>query len=119
MNPICVVEDDAALLEALGMILQEEGYDVIACSDAPSALAAQQRSPAVYLIDLHLAGEMNGEALIKVLRQQTGGTATPIIIMSGAADGEQRAGQLGVAYLPKPSSVDAVLEAIEKVVTRA
>ena len=119
MKRVCIVDDDASLTEALSILLEEEGYTVSVYADAAAALSPQSDPPAVYIIDLQLSGDVSGEKLISALRQRSQLAGVPIIIMSGAVDGADQARRLNVSYLPKPSSVDTVLEAIAAVTTRA
>lgn len=117
MTRIGIVDDDPALLEGLTIILRDEGYEVTTFTDAATALLhSQAQPPALWLIDLTLGGAMSGEKLIASLRQQQATANVPVIIMSGVADLQSRAHQLGVAFLPKPSPIDDILTMIERFV---
>ena len=54
---VLVVDDDLALAEMLGIVLRNEGLDVVHCSDGASALEAfHQHRPDLVLLDVMLPG---------------------------------------------------------------
>ena len=58
VNPrVLVVDDDLALSEMLGIVLRNEGLDVVHCADGSSAMTLFRESrPDIVLLDVMLPG---------------------------------------------------------------
>jgi two-component system, OmpR family, response regulator len=82
---VLVVEDEAALAEAIGRGLRAEGFEVELTHDGLDGLwRARERPYAAIVLDILLPG-MNGFAVCRTLRQEGGWT--PILVLT-AKDGE-------------------------------
>jgi DNA-binding response OmpR family regulator len=82
---VLVVEDEAALAEAIGRGLRAEGFEVELTHDGLDGLwRARERPYAAIVLDILLPG-MNGFAVCRTLRQE--GVWTPILVLT-AKDGE-------------------------------
>ena len=83
MTPsILLCDDDPAILDVVGSLLVERGYDVVAAASGEEALAAATREcPDAILLDLILPG-MTGWETADALRQQPETAAVPIVIFS-------------------------------------
>ncbi|WP_068434170.1 MtrAB system response regulator MtrA [Piscicoccus intestinalis] len=80
---VLVVDDDLALAEMLGIVLRNEGLDVVHCSDGASALEAfHQHRPDLVLLDVMLPG-MDGIEVCRRLRAESG---VPIVMLSARTD---------------------------------
>jgi len=101
---ILVIDDDPAVVDILATHLREEGYGVLGAltSDEGLKLAILSR-PDLVLLDILLAGEMNG---IEVLRRIRAINPTiKVIMVSGSRDPllAREALELGaLAYVDKP-----------------
>ena len=84
MNPrILVVDDDVALAEMIGIVLDSEGFTVDHAVDGAQALQAFDRvKPDLILLDLMLPG-IDG---IEVCRQIRAKSGVPIIMLTARAD---------------------------------
>jgi two-component system OmpR family response regulator len=84
---IAIVEDDPAIRENYADVLRRQGYEVAAFADRPQALKAiRTRLPDLALIDIGLAGEVEGGfALCRELRALS--STLPIIFLT-ARDGD-------------------------------
>jgi two-component system OmpR family response regulator len=84
---IAIVEDDPAIRENYADVLRRQGYEVAAFADRPDALKAiRTRLPDLALIDIGLAGEIEGGfALCRELRALS--PTLPIIFLT-ARDGD-------------------------------
>lgn len=112
---ILVVEDDLDIRETVTEILREEGYAVDAVGDGLEALDYLRRQPAprLVLLDLMMPG-MNGEDLVRVLRNSPGLADIPVAVVSAARDLEERAEKMkAVAFLQKPISLAGLLALVE------
>jgi DNA-binding response OmpR family regulator len=66
---ILVVEDEREVREFLYDAFAEEGYDVVAVSDAEEALAALDPKIMVMFLDMKLPGDMDGLELCRKIRE--------------------------------------------------
>ncbi len=83
---ILVVDDDAAILQLLRLILSNEGYAVISTANGEDAYEkAAQQIPDLAIVDVLLPG-MDGYALCRKLRQNPGTRSLPIIMLTAHGD---------------------------------
>ena len=81
---ILVVDDDEAVRDSLGLLLQSSGYDVSTATNGFDALLQLKRSlPAIVLSDLNMP-QMSGFEFLSVVRRQF--PQISVIAMSGAYD---------------------------------
>jgi len=113
--PILVVEDDAALREALMDTLELSGYAAHVAADGEQALAWLEKSnPGLVLSDVQMPG-MDGHALLRTLKARW--PEVPVLLMTayGQIDLAVRAMREGAAdYLPKPFEPDRLLAAVAR-----
>lgn len=114
MEQILVVDDDRQVLRYLTEILQDAGYDTLTCSrfqDAKALLATTR--PALLLTDIRL-GAFNGLQLAFFARDHR--PDLPVVVLTGYEDPTLReeAARSGAAFLVKPITRIALLEAISK-----
>lgn len=77
-----VVEDDQSVCEVLQRFVEDQGYEVIACHDAESALTIfHSSSPHLIVVDWLLPG-MNGLELVRQFRASKRGRYITIIMIS-------------------------------------
>jgi two-component system response regulator MtrA len=80
---ILVVDDDAALAEMVGIVLEAEGFTPVFCADGAQALAIfTEESPDLVLLDLMLPG-VDGIEVCGQIRETSG---TPIIMLTAKGD---------------------------------
>lgn len=104
---VVIVDDDAALLEALTFALEAEGLSVAAYADAPSALAAPLAKHGCLVLDQKLPG-ITGLELLERFRAR-GETAPALLITTHpSADTRARAHAAGVEIMEKPLLGDAL-----------
>jgi DNA-binding response OmpR family regulator len=76
-----IVEDEPTLREFLTESLRREGHNTLEAADGPAALAlAADRSIDVVLLDVRLAGDMDGYAVCRRLRDHD--PVVPIIMLT-------------------------------------
>ena len=119
---IAIVEDDPAIRENYADVLRRQGYEVAAFADRPEALKAiRTRLPDLALIDIGLAGEIEGGfALCRELRALS--AALPIIFLTARdSDFDTVAGlRLGADdYLTKDASLPHLMARIAALFRRA
>jgi len=99
---ILVVDDDQALSEMLGIVLQSEGFLPSFCPDGSQAVDAfRSEAPDLVLLDLMLPG-VDGIEICRRIRQFSG---TPIIMLTARSDTSDVVAGLEVGaddYVVKP-----------------
>lgn len=113
---IMIVEDEVLIGLMLARKLRTFGYDVTepVTSGEEAVNRIEQELPQVILMDITLAGKMNGIEAGRIIKERY---AIPIIIFSGYDDSffPRQVMELGpVAVLKKMGPVSAITAAIEK-----
>jgi len=112
---VLVVDDDADVRESIQDVLLLHGYRVLTAADGEEALA-QLRSgehTSLIILDLMMPG-MSGEQFRQEQLRDPKLASTPVVLLSGAAKLSEKARRLGVDMLPKPVTLDALLEAVRR-----
>ncbi len=80
---ILVIDDDTALAEMIGLVLEADGFDVQLCEDGSQALAAfHDGRPDLILLDLMLPG-LDGIQVCRLIRAESD---VPIIMLTAKSD---------------------------------
>ena len=99
---ILVVDDDVALAEMIGIVLQNEGYEVVLCADGSAALTQfQENNPDLVLLDVMLPG-MDGFDVCRAIRRVSD---APIVMLTARSDTADVVTGLEAGaddYVPKP-----------------
>jgi DNA-binding NtrC family response regulator len=116
LKRILVVDDDRQVLKYLTEMLQESGYDTIACEryqDAKALLSATR--PDLLLTDIRL-GAYNGLQLGIYARDHHPGL--PVVVLTGYEDPTLReeAERSGAQFLVKPVLRSALIDAIQRAI---
>jgi signal transduction histidine kinase/CheY-like chemotaxis protein len=113
---IILVEDDAAFAQLLRIHVEGAGLSVVVTDRAERALElVRQAPPRALLVDLQLAGAMDGWDLLIALKSDPAWHALPVLIISASAEANRRGLALGGAdYLLKPVARDALLHAVRR-----
>jgi DNA-binding response OmpR family regulator len=112
---VLVVDDDPELQDLVAMVLemtQSPGLRAetgLAGLREARAAAAQGRPPCLILLDLMLP-DMRGEDVAAGLRD----LGAVMVVMSAAADGEPRAAEMGLQFLPKPFEIEDLMAVIRE-----
>jgi CheY-like chemotaxis protein len=111
---IVVAEDDFVLASVLQATLEAVGHQVVAVAPTgEEALAiAFRRKPDVVILDVNLAGEMNGIETAERLRRRLD---CPVIFHTAHDDREHRERMLAIpdaAVVPKPGPIVRIVEAV-------
>jgi two-component system KDP operon response regulator KdpE len=106
---VLIVDDDIALLRALGVSLKAKGYEVVVARRGEDGLdLAALRRPDVILLDLGLPG-IDG---IEVVRGLRGWSSVPIIVLSARHQSVSKVDALDAGaddYVTKPFGMDELL----------
>ncbi len=112
---VMVVDDDEQMREALREVLEDGGFDVIACANGRDALAclADQPPPAVILFDLSMP-VMDGWEFARRLQSNPLSAGIPRIALTARAS---HWGYPTERVLKKPVDVRQLLDAVRALVT--
>ena len=117
---ILVVDDEAAIRDALRMILEYEGYRVLEASSGEDALSILSRShPDAVLLDIRMKGISGLEALERIRALHPG---LPVLMVSGHGTIETAVAALRLGaqdFLEKPLERDVVLARLAGLLERA
>jgi len=115
---ILVVDDEVSILKLLNFVLSKE-YDLVIKNSGVEALTwlEEGNSPALILSDLEMP-YFDGSSFLHNLKISGFYRDTPVIILSGAINLEERISQMTFkldAYIPKPFNPVQLKEAISDV----
>lgn len=114
---ILIVEDDAAFASLVREHLEEEGFSVRVERTAEEGLTAvRQARPLAVLLDIHLAGRMDGWDFLVAVKEKRETADIPIIITTVT---EKRAKGLALGaseYLVKPFEMDLLVDTVRRFV---
>lgn len=114
-NTVFIIDDDASVRDALGLMLGLRGYRTAVFADAASFLSSYQADwHGCLLVDIRMPG-MNGLALQQALRDR--GCAIPVVIITGHGDVASAREAFRVAaidFLEKPLDEFRLLQAINE-----
>ncbi|MFI5161262.1 MAG: response regulator [Sphingobacteriales bacterium] len=111
---VLVIEDNPDIKEVLDYILNDEGHDVIACSDGSSLTNLDQLKPDIILI-YEVLGGARGSALIKNLKADQDKSPIPVVLISAMPNLQDIAAKCGAdAFLEKPFNIDNLTDIIKR-----
>jgi DNA-binding response OmpR family regulator len=120
---ILVIEDSDSIRHMIEALVAARGHEVEAVpTGAKGVDAARARTPDAVLLDLHLAGSIDGLEVCRRLRAAEATRAVPILVISALTDdaSRQRAVEAGAtAYYTKPFSPTALLKELDALRDRA
>ncbi|MGM0577431.1 MAG: response regulator [Myxococcota bacterium] len=117
---VMIVEDEQIVAAALEMALRQVGYDVVTSvpTGEEAVSEAAERKPDVILMDISLAGEMDGVEAARSIHDCCG---VPVIYLTAYSDPTtlRRAGETEpYGYLLKPLDERALRPTIEMALTK-
>ena len=112
---ILLVEDDWIIAKEIALTLNDMGFEPVGTFDSGEEALAQitQLQPDLVLVDIGLAGEMNGIETAAAIRSRFG---LPFIFLTALADAQtiqEAKFTQPYAYLVKPVSADTLYSTIE------
>lgn len=114
-----VADDDTAILEAIELMLEDEGYEVITLSDGKRVLGMYEQKPDLLLLDIWMSG-VDGRDICKKLKSDIKFKTTPIIIISANNDTQRIAKEIGADdFIAKPFQMNELLSKVAKYVGTA
>lgn len=118
---ILVVDDDVDTLRLVGLMLQRQGYQIIAANSGQQALAsAQTENPDLILLDVMMP-DMDGYEVAHRLRDNAATASTPIIMFTAKSQVEDKLAGFDVGvddYLTKPTQPRELFAHVKAVLAR-
>lgn len=122
MATIVVIDDDYSTTALIKMLLEMEGYNVVATTTVASALTEDDSAVAALIIDCYLADDESGIEFVRGVRMgRTGFQAdVPAILVSGDQRLEEEAAAAGAdRFLLKPYSPNELTAQVKQLVGTA
>jgi DNA-binding NtrC family response regulator len=119
MADVLVVDDDRDVAETVAEIMQSEGHTVrIGESGLDGLRLLGERLPDLVVLDVDMPMLTGPEMAHEMLIEDAGRECIPIVLLSGVADLASVAAFIGTPYvIPKPCSLDALLDATGRALT--
>ena len=125
---ILIIDDDPDIVDALYVLLEGEGLDVVSAHDGEEGLAKiKEENPDLIILDL-LMPKVDGYEVCKTLQDPRWSKwkDTPILVLTSVREeASQRRYELEMGmrmevddYVEKPIDPDVVLERVQKILAR-
>lgn len=110
---VTLADDDPGILDAVGMMLEMEGYEVSTTLNGNTILNTESLLPDIYVLDIWMSGS-DGRELCKKLKTDEKTKNIPVILISASNDLQKSAESAGADdFLAKPFEIDNLLSKIE------
>lgn len=111
---ILVADDDPAILDAISMMLELEGYLVDITVNGETIYKMEKDFPDLLLLDIWMSGQ-DGREICKYLKNNNQTKHIPIIMISASNDVIKSAVEAGADdFLAKPFDIDDLLDKVVK-----
>ncbi len=118
MKKILIADDNPAIVDALKIMLDEEGYKVETTVDGTTVQNMKKPLPDLLLLDIWMSG-VNGRDVCKLLKSAAATKHLPIILISATKDIEQIARDSGADdFISKPFQMEHLLATVAKYVNK-
>ena len=115
---ILVADDNPAILDALKIMLEGEGYEVETTVDGATVQDMKEPLPDLLLLDIWMSG-IDGRDVCKLLKGATATKHIPIIMISATKDIQQIAKDSGADdCISKPFQMEHLLAIVAKYVNK-
>jgi DNA-binding response OmpR family regulator len=112
---ILVVDDDPDILDALRLMLEDEGFRVQTTEKGEYAESLRDDNgglPDLIILDVLLSGK-DGRTICRKLKSQDDTKHVPIVMISAHPDAERSVKEVGAdAFVAKPYSIDHHLDTV-------
>ncbi len=117
MREILIVEDEEDLINIIGSVLMDEGYNVKKASTAEEALLLCQSVPPDLIISDITMGALSGFDLLEKIKKNDLLKNTPFVFLTSLDESQARKKGLGLgaaAYITKPFDLEDLFEIVRK-----
>ncbi|CAG8868713.1 Alkaline phosphatase synthesis transcriptional regulatory protein SphR [Pseudomonas fluorescens] len=115
MHTILIVDDEYLIADILGFALEDAGFLIEKASNGRKALDALRDKRVELVITDYMMPVLNGEELVRAIREELQLVDLPVILMSGAqaSQGRNRP-QLFDAVFDKPFDMDRMIAKVHE-----
>jgi CheY-like chemotaxis protein len=112
---IWVIDDDAAILEVICIILEQENFECVISKDAHELLKLlPKKKPALILLDVLMSG-IDGREIATTLKSDPNTQDIPIILMTADIHAEDKAKEARADdFIKKPFDIDVLIGKVKK-----
>ena len=116
---ILVLDDDDAIAEAVQMMLELDGYEVVTSNEGDFVSRLNGDFPDVLLLDVWMSGH-DGRLICQSLKADPKTKHIHVILLSATRDIKESAKKFGADdYLTKPFEMDELLGKVKKYATKS
>jgi CheY-like chemotaxis protein len=114
-NEVLVCDDEQEILEIVKLILEDEGYEVLAVSNSLDVESMREhKRPELVVIDLWMLA-LSGDQVVAVLREIENLKKISVIVISATSDGRQIAFAAGAnEFIAKPFDIDNMITTVKR-----
>jgi DNA-binding response OmpR family regulator len=110
---IMIADDDDAILDALGAMLEYKGYDVRLVLNGKGLTEMEHELPDLLLLDIWMSG-VDGRDICKKLKAASKTAKMPIVLISASKDIHSSAIEAGADdFMAKPFEIEELYKMIE------
>jgi DNA-binding response OmpR family regulator len=111
---ILIAEDDAGILEAMQIMLEDAGYEVMTTEDGTTVQNMTDDLPDILLLDIWMSG-IDGTVICRQWKSQDSTKHIPIILCSANRDTQRLAKACGADdFIAKPFEMTDFLNKVKK-----
>jgi DNA-binding response OmpR family regulator len=112
---ILICDDDKGILDMLGLILEDTGYEIITEHNSLNInQIIKNQSPDLLILDLWMP-VLSGDQVLKGLRNNPQTLHLPVIVISASREGKRIADQAGASdYIAKPFDFEELIFKIDQ-----
>ncbi|WP_161970935.1 response regulator [Aerosticca soli] len=113
-----IIEDDANIVDATSLLLEDAGYEVLSARNAEQAHALVEQRPDIDVVftDVNLHGAVNGIELARQLKQR--GSRASTVVVSGDLGWADTQLDADMRFLAKPYGRQTLLAAVAEACAR-
>ena len=108
---ILVVDDEAAIVELLQAVLEDEGYEVVTAGDGREALVSLAANQVALVLSDVMMPRLDGRELARTMHADPAHRAIPLVLLSAASPAIVQ-DTPHAAFVPKPFDLDALLATV-------
>jgi DNA-binding response OmpR family regulator len=111
---ILVADDDSAIVDVLQILLEDQGYEVLATLNAEDIEALMKKGPDMVLLDIWMSG-VNGKDICMKIKAKDTTKDIPVIMFSANRDTKDIALQCGAdGFICKPFEINELIDIVKK-----
>lgn len=111
---ILVADDDNGIVDAMQILLEDEGYEVLTTLDGEKVYDMYHQKPDLVFLDIWMSG-VNGKTVCQKIKANDSFKHIPVIMFSANRDTEEIAMQCGAdGFLSKPFEIKHLLDIVHK-----